>query len=267
MNEKQAADARVEIEKNADDKIFENRLAMANDMGSRIGGVFSAIQSLQTAMMESQLGKLDEQMEAEMVAAGVAEETTQAKIEREIAAAESVGDAETAAEKKKELARTKIQEKYAKKRAEIEYNVALMQWKFNLATAIATAPLTVLNALTAGMKFSPIVAGIYAGLASAAAGIQIGAVAASRPAPPSFQTGGIVSGGQSAGDNMSAQVNSGEMILNGLQQRRLFDMADGRGSNNNMKQVSVSEESTWSEIFNASKNGNLFIDTRAVVST
>lgn len=47
---------------------------------------------------------------------------------------------------------------------------------------------------------------------------------------PKFAKGGIVPGSSFSGDNITAQVNSGEMILNTNQQRRLFDMLDGKGS-------------------------------------
>lgn len=44
-----------------------------------------------------------------------------------------------------------------------------------------------------------------------------------------FAGGGIVGGGSFTGDHNIARVNSGEMILNGTQQRRLFDTLNGKG--------------------------------------
>ena len=44
------------------------------------------------------------------------------------------------------------------------------------------------------------------------------------PNAPKFATGGIVGGTSYVGDNVIARVNSGEMILNAEQQRKLFDM-------------------------------------------
>jgi hypothetical protein len=52
---------------------------------------------------------------------------------------------------------------------------------------------------------------------------------------PSFEEGGIVQGSSYKGDNVKANVNSGEMILNGSQQKNLFDIAnnkDIKGNNN-----------------------------------
>lgn len=66
-------------------------------------------------------------------------------------------------------------------------------------------------------------------LAAIAAGIA--AVVSAFAMIGSFANGGIVGGSSFAGDNLIARVNSGEMILNGQQQKRLFDLLDGgRGS-------------------------------------
>ena len=45
---------------------------------------------------------------------------------------------------------------------------------------------------------------------------------------PKFAEGGLVKGDLKYGDRLLARVNAGEMILNERQQRRLFDIADGR---------------------------------------
>ena len=45
-----------------------------------------------------------------------------------------------------------------------------------------------------------------------------------------FTTGGVVAGSQERGDKLMVGVNSGEMILNKAQQRRLFDIANGNVS-------------------------------------
>ena len=57
----------------------------------------------------------------------------------------------------------------------------------------------------------------------AVAGI-LGLIAASAP---KFASGGIITGGSNHGDRNIARVNSGEMIINKQQQRRLFDIANG----------------------------------------
>ena len=47
-----------------------------------------------------------------------------------------------------------------------------------------------------------------------------------------FANGGVVGGSQYAGDALLARVNSGEMILNGSQQKNLFDLLDKGASGN-----------------------------------
>lgn len=59
----------------------------------------------------------------------------------------------------------------------------------------------------------------------------IAAVLAGLAAVGAFANGGVVGGSQYAGDALLARVNSGEMILNGSQQKNLFDLIDRGGSN------------------------------------
>ena len=67
------------------------------------------------------------------------------------------------------------------------------------------------------------------GLISAMMAAQAAQHAASL-ALASFAEGGIVGGASPIGDKMLVRVNSGEMILNGKQQRRLFDILNGGGA-------------------------------------
>ena len=53
------------------------------------------------------------------------------------------------------------------------------------------------------------------------------ATAASTKLLAAFANGGVVGGSAFAGDRLLARVNSGEMILNGSQQKNLFDLIDG----------------------------------------
>ena len=55
----------------------------------------------------------------------------------------------------------------------------------------------------------------------------------------SFASGGIVQGSSFSGDNTSANVNSGEMILNGDQQEELFNTANGEGEGGGDMAVNV----------------------------
>ena len=76
-------------------------------------------------------------------------------------------------------------------------------------------------------------------------GIAAGAQAAARVATiastkPSFETGGIVPGNSFTGDNVAANVNSGEMVLTRQQQSNLFNMANrGGGSGGQPMNITV----------------------------
>ena len=48
---------------------------------------------------------------------------------------------------------------------------------------------------------------------------------------PKYASGGIIQGNSKYGDKLLARVNAGEAILNQRQQKRLLDIADGRGGN------------------------------------
>jgi len=61
-------------------------------------------------------------------------------------------------------------------------------------------------------------------IAMAATGVALAATIASLP---KFADGGIVGGSSFIGDTQLARVNSGEMILNGGQQKHLFNLLDG----------------------------------------
>ena len=69
-----------------------------------------------------------------------------------------------------------------------------------------------------------------ANIAAIAAGIA--AVVAAFSMIASFADGGIVSSGSKIGDQNMVRVNGGEMILNGSQQERLFNMLNGGNGGN-----------------------------------
>ena len=75
------------------------------------------------------------------------------------------------------------------------------------------------------------------GIALAAAGLV--AILGLMGKLPKFATGGIVGGGSTSGDNMLARVNSGEMILNGSQQKRLFGAINGGNLGGGQQQQTI----------------------------
>lgn len=120
-------------------------------------------------------------------------------------------------------------EEIEKEAAQKEYKIKMWEWAANIAQATANIAMAAVGAMaqTTGNAAARIIA---MSLIGAAGGIQLASLIASKPVPPSFATGGIVQGSSWSGDNVRANVNSGEMILNAAQQRNLWETANRRGS-------------------------------------
>lgn len=263
---KKAADAEkaalAELEEQYRKKV-DAMLSMMNEIGGGINNVLSAGAQLAGAINQARLDELDARMQKELEAAGLAEETQVEQAQREYDAAVATGDALNIEEKRRQLEKAKITEKYEKKRRQLEYEGALMSWKFQLAQAVASAPLAVANALAAGWKYGPVVAGIYAGLAAAASGIQIAAVAAAEPEKPKFAEGGIVPGTATQGDTVPVLANSGELILTQEQQKKLLN-----GGTGNIIHIHnyIGSTEVGDAIYQMTQDGLIKIDARAVVA-
>lgn len=130
-------------------------------------------------------------------------------------------------------------EEYEKRKEEIgneaadkKYKLAMWEWSSQVVSAVASTAMGIAKALEMGWM------GLIIGPLIAAAGAaQLATVISNKPVKPSFATGGIVPGTSYSGDKVEALVNSGEMILNTAQQKRLFDTIDrGQiGSSPNIK--------------------------------
>lgn len=114
-------------------------------------------------------------------------------------------------------------EKIEKDSARKKYKVQMAEWALNFLQTQSAAAVAIANSLKDGGTLGMINAAIM-GVATAA---QLAAQIAAKPVPPSFASGGIVPGTSYSGDNVQANVNSGEMILNARQQRALWETANG----------------------------------------
>ena len=111
------------------------------------------------------------------------------------------------------------QKEIEKEAADQKYKAELWQWGSNIAQMAVSGAQAVLSALST----QPIYAGIaMAGLVGAMTAAQMGVAIANKPKAPSFAEGGIVPGTSWSGDNVQANVNSGEMILTRAQQADLW---------------------------------------------
>lgn len=97
------------------------------------------------------------------------------------------------------------------------------------AASIASALIHTYEAIVVTMASAPYPFNIPLAIAQGIAGaVQVANIEATSP---SFEYGGIVGGNSYTGDNIQANVNSGEMILNRAQQKNLFEMAQSGGGN------------------------------------
>ena len=113
-----------------------------------------------------------------------------------------------------------------KKAAKEQYKIQMWQWGASILQATANIAQGISMAIAQGG-----VAGLITGaLVGAAGAVQIASIIASKPTPPSFSTGGIIAGSSTHGDNIAANLNSREMVMNMSQQKALWDFING-GSN------------------------------------
>ena len=115
-----------------------------------------------------------------------------------------------------------IEKEYAKK----EYEAKMWEWTASIAQIGIDTASAVVKALTVAPPLGIALASLIGALGAA----QLGVAIANKPIPPSFATGGIVPGRSYSGDRVSANVNSGEMILNSKQQLELWKTANGQGA-------------------------------------
>lgn len=117
-------------------------------------------------------------------------------------------------------------EKIQKEQAMTEYKASMLSWAIQVAQVTASIAQGVASCLKDGFPMGIINGAII----SAAGAAQLASVIASKPKKPSFATGGIVQGSSYTGDNVQANVNSGEMILNSKQQLALWRLANNSSS-------------------------------------
>ena len=97
--------------------------------------------------------------------------------------------------------------------------------KVRIGGAIIDTASSAVKALNAGLSIGG-PQGIVLGAVAMGAAIAAGAIQIATISAQTFAQGGIVGGNSTSGDNVTARVNSGEMILNNAQQQNLFKQID-----------------------------------------
>lgn len=193
---------KIEALKQLDDQYVKNKKEHYAELASTINDYVNKIADVTNTLTEALTTAAENQKDAELTS--IAEQYTDGTISYE-----------EYCDKKLDILR---------KSAQKEYKIKLWQWRVSLLQAIANTAQGVSECLTQGIPL-----GIINGaLITAAGAAQIASLAASKPTPPSFATGGIV-GATTGSDNTIANVRTGEMILNAAQQKQLWNIANGKG--------------------------------------
>ena len=180
---------------------FQKTLESAQNVGNVIVNALSVVNSAVTSIAERELESIKSEAEEKQDILEKLYESGACSYEEYVL-------------KKQELDRETAQK---------EYEMNLAKWTMELAMGQAQAAMAVITALASA---PPPLNFINAGIAGAAATVQLATMLANRPQRPSFETGGIVPGTSYTGDRVQANVNSGEMILTQKQQKALWNMAN-----------------------------------------
>jgi TP901 family phage tail tape measure protein len=207
-------------EKEASEETKRINEALVSSIESGVTNLISSFANLFSSLYDERLKQLDAQMQAELEAAGVAEDTAVEKAQKELDLARASGDQEVITEKEKALKKAQIEADYEKKKAQLQYEAAHAQWQMSLLSAVAQGAIAMLNAWNS-MPFPFNL--VPMGIAGVVAGVNVAAVVGAEPKPPSFETGGIVPGEQFSGDHINARLNSKEMVINQQQQAALWN--------------------------------------------
>ena len=144
-----------------------------------------------------------------------------------------------------------------KKAAQEEYKIKMFQWTASMLAAVANIAEGVSKTLALGFPVGLATAPIVA----AAGAVQMASIVASKPIPPNFAHGGIVGGSSYYGDNVNANVNSGEMITNFPQQKRLWAMLNGERQYKPSFPITVNNtQSNRVSAYAQEQNGEVFIE-------
>lgn len=124
----------------------------------------------------------------------------------------------------------KIEEDARKKR----YEIAIKDWRMSIVMSTINTLLSVTKTLSSVAFPASVPLSIAAGAAGA---VTTGLIAANKP---EFATGGFYNGVSYSGDKTNAYVNSGEAVLNPMQQKRFMDFANGK-SYGGSKNISIGD--------------------------
>jgi len=227
--------------------------------------LLSALDNLNQVRLENDLAAIDARLQAELEANGLLEESTMERLERELAAAFKAGDTALIKEKQDAIERAKIVERFEKEKAQAEYKAALASWRISLATSIAQGALAVARTL-ASVPFPLNIP--LAALQGTASGLQIAAVAASKPQPPAFAEGGSFETNGPMPIMVGDNVGGRERVTVEPTSSTGFNSSGLSGSDEKQPVIlQVGDEQLEGWLIRGFREGRLPVDERAVVAS
>jgi tape measure domain-containing protein len=162
-------------------KAMEKQAESWKTLGDNMWGYFSqltsAIDSLFQASTDARIDEVDRQVQAELEARGLAEETERERLERELQEAIAAGDTELANDKKIELERLKVIEAGEKKKRQLEFEGEKVSWRLKGLSMLAD----IAQGIAKSFTLAPPVNFINAGIVGAVGTAQLAAHAAAAP--------------------------------------------------------------------------------------
>lgn len=192
---------------------FEEILSYAQELSNSLIG-------LSQANTDRKIEELDREMQAELKAAGLLEETKKERLEKELKEAKKAGDKEKQMQIKDDLKRLEIQEKYEKEVALIKYKAAMFEWNLKRLSTAASMAEGIAKAV-ASVEWPwnlPAIA-----FATGKGLLSVLTVQAQKPVEPEFDSGGLFLGPESKNGSANAVLHSPEMVLNQDQMGNLFN--------------------------------------------
>lgn len=204
----------------ANKEFLDNLKSTTDQVKSAFDSLMNSVGDIFETINKNALAGVEERLQAELDANGLAEKSAVEKAQESLDAAISAGDATAENDAKNALLKAQIEEKYAKEKAQLEYDNAMVAWNLRWISAIGDTAAAVVKALP------NIPLSITAGVIGA---VQTGIILANKPTMPAFETGGIVPGNSFSGDNVLMRGNSGEGVFTQDQMQAMGMMANGGG--------------------------------------
>lgn len=222
--EKDRADSRSENTKkglkDSDDlakKEIENAKLATNSILDSFSGLATALGDIFAGIYQRQIDDAERAYDLERELIENNGMTKKEALEKSRDDAIATGDAVQIADAQRALALYNLEADYTKKKAQLEYDAAMVAWRLQIALATAQAAQAVLNAYSSGVAtpfIGPATGAIFAGIAAGIGSLQIGAIIASQPQAPAFATGGIVLPSGSGGKQVTvADKGGGELMF------------------------------------------------------